>query len=163
MTLERWLAIFFLLFFIAYGYGAYFTMDQHVPLVLQKNPMWPSSFPKLLSICGVIFSLSVIIGFEKTPAEVQKDNIDYHNLGKYHVRRALLFIVLMFAYALTLRPLGFILSTMLFVNLGSILLGERRYILLFIVSLLITLGVWYLVDKGLGIFLRPWPEFININ
>ena len=64
---------------------------------------------------------------------------------------------LMVVYALALRPAGFLLSTSLFLILGSAILGERRWLTMILVAALATGIVWWLVDEVLGIFLRPLP------
>jgi len=60
-------------------------------------------------------------------------------------------------YALTLRPLGFVGSTVGFLVLGAVLLGERRFHILIPVAAVAVGSIWYLVQEVLGIFLRPWP------
>ena len=45
----------------------------------------------------------------------------------------------------------------LFLILGAVLLGERRWVLTIVVALIATGAVWWLVDRALGIFLRPLP------
>ena len=67
----------------------------------------------------------------------------------------------MVAYALLLRPTGFLLATSGFLIGGSVLLGERRWITMIVVASIATLGIWYLVQEVLGIFLRPLPFFLG--
>jgi putative tricarboxylic transport membrane protein len=68
----------------------------------------------------------------------------------------------MVAYALLLRPLGFLGSTVGFLVIGSMILGERRLHILIPVALIASGGIWYLVQEVLGIFLRPWPFFLGV-
>ena len=63
----------------------------------------------------------------------------------------------MAVYALVLRPVGFLAATFLFLSIGSLILGERRYLVIAIVSAAATAGIWYLVNVVLGIFLQPLP------
>jgi putative tricarboxylic transport membrane protein len=63
----------------------------------------------------------------------------------------------MSVYGLSLRPLGFLLSTSLFLMAGFLLLGERRPTWLIGVAVLVTVGFWALMSLGLGVFLSPWP------
>ena len=83
------------------------------------------------------------------------------NWQKYNVKDALTLISGMIIYALTLRSLGFLAATFLFLSLGAVLLGERRFLLLFLVSALASYGIWYLVDAVLGIYMTPFPAFLN--
>ena len=64
MTLDRWIAFVILSVALAYGYTAFFTMDQLLPPFMQRNPIWPSTFPKILSILTVITSLIILLGLE---------------------------------------------------------------------------------------------------
>jgi putative tricarboxylic transport membrane protein len=68
---------------------------------------------------------------------------------------------LMVAYALLLRPLGFLVATFLFLTCGSFILGERRFVLMAVVAAIAAGFIWYLVDVVLGIFLSPLPLFLN--
>jgi putative tricarboxylic transport membrane protein len=127
---------------------------------MQRNPIWPSTFPKVLSLLGIAASLVIVLGLEKGEAKI--GDIDYRKLWEYNLGQALLLLGLMVLYALLLRPAGFILSTSGFLILGSVILGERRFILTVIIAAIATGVVWYLVQVVLGIFLRPLPVFMGI-
>ena len=159
MALDRWIALVLLCGFCAYAYAAFFMMDQLLPPILQRNPIWPSTFPKVLAIGGIAISLLVLIGIEKSPNPDAME-INYRRLTEYKAGQAAILIALMVAYALLLRPLGFLASTFLFLAIGSVLLGERRYLLVAFVAALAAGGIWYLVEEVLGIFLRPLPIFL---
>jgi putative tricarboxylic transport membrane protein len=162
MALDRWIALAFIALCCVYGYAAFFTMDDLLPPILRRNPVWPSTFPKILTVLGIIVGLVVLF----TPKPEAKDapakdgTIDLSRLGDYHVGQAIALLVLMVAYALTLRPLGFLGSTIGFLALGAIILGERRYHILLPVVAVAAGSIWYLVQEVLGIFLRPWPGFL---
>ena len=161
MALDRWIAFVILLICLTYGYAAFFTMDDLLPPIMQRAPIWPSSFPKVLAVGAVILSLAIVLGFEKSPSKGDAADINLSRLGDYNVGQALLLLGLMVAYALLLRPLGFLASTFLFLFMGSFILGERRYGLMALVSALAAGGVWWLVDGVLGVFLRPFPMFLT--
>lgn len=161
MTLERWIALILLLICLVYGYTAFFTMDASLPPFMQRNPVWPSTFPKLLAVLGVISSLLVLLNIEKNAWTPGENDIDYRRLGDYKIGQAIALLVLMVAYALALRPLGFIGSTTLFLVLGAALLGERNFKVLVPVAIASSLVVWWLVQQVLGIFLRPLPFFLG--
>ncbi len=159
MALDRWIAFFLLLAFAIYGYTAFFTMDELLPPIMQRNPVWPSSFPKVLAIGGTVSALIVLLGFEKS-SDPDAADINYRKLTQYKLGQALGLLGLMVVYALVLRPLGFIVATFLFLALGSLVLGERRYLIIAIVSGLAAGGIWYLVNVVLGIFLPALPSFM---
>ncbi|PSL21169.1 tripartite tricarboxylate transporter TctB family protein [Shimia abyssi] len=159
MALDRWIALVLLGVCLAYGYAAWFTMDSGLAPFMRRNPIWPSTFPKVLSVLGIVASLIILLGLEK--GEEKELDIDYRRLGDYHLGQALMLLALMVAYALCLRPLGFIFSTSAFLILGSFILGERKWHIMVPIALFATLVVWYLVQQVLGIYLRPLPGFIG--
>jgi len=130
MALDRWIALVILGVALAYGYAAFFLMDHLLPPFMQRNPVWPSTFPKILSVLAILVAMSILLGVEKP------------------------------AYAFTLRPLGFFISTIGFLSLSSIILGERGFIKLLVITGSATFVIWYLVEQVLGIFLRPLPAFL---
>ncbi|GAA6191622.1 tripartite tricarboxylate transporter TctB family protein [Phaeobacter sp. NW0010-22] len=159
MALDRWIALILVGICLAYGYAAWFTMDGGLAPFMKRNPIWPSTFPKVLSVIGLLLSLVILLGLEKS--ELKVADIDYRRLGEYKLGQALMLLALMVGYALCLRPMGFIFSTCAFLILGSFILGERKWLVMVSVSLIATLIVWYLVQQVLGIYLRPLPGFIG--
>ena len=159
MALDRWLALIILLICLAYGYAAFFTMDAGLPPFMKRNPIWPSTFPKVLAVLGVVTALVILLGFESNKGEVKDGEINYRRLTDYKIGQALLLLGMMVAYALLLRPLGFLLSTVGFLVVSGVVLGERNFKLLIPVALVAAGVVWYLVQVVLGIFLSPWPGF----
>src|SRR6056300_329954 len=132
MALDRWVALVLLGICLAYGYTAWFMMDGALPPIMKRLAVWPSYFPKVLSIAGIILSLIVLLCIEK--GEVKVGDIDYRRLHEYKLGQVLALLGLMVAYAIFLRPAGFLLATS---------------------------GFWYLVQEVLGIFLRPLPFFMG--
>ncbi|MEM6727195.1 MAG: tripartite tricarboxylate transporter TctB family protein [Pseudomonadota bacterium] len=161
MAVDRWIAFVILSLCIVYGYGAYFTMDGLLPPIMRQRPIWPSTFPKVLVAGGILFSLIILLGIEKAPEKKDAADISLSRLGEYKYGQAIILLGLMVAYALLLRPLGFIASTFLFLTVGSFVLGERRYLIMVLVSAAAAGFVWSLVDSVLGIFLRPLPMFLT--
>jgi len=161
MALDRWIALTILLICLIYGYTAFFTMDAGLPPFMRRNPIWPSTFPKALAVMGIVVSMAILLGFEKSSGEIKDGEINYRRLGDYKIGQAVGLLALMVAYALLLRPAGFLISTFSFLMLGALLLGERKLQYLVPVALIATVGIWYLVQQVLGIYLRPWPFFLG--
>lgn len=159
MALDRWIALVLLGICLTYGYAAWFTMDDNLAPFMRRNPIWPSTFPKVLSILGIIASLVILLGFEKSPPKDAE--IDYRRLHEYNLGQAIMLIALMVAYALCLRPLGFLFSTSAFLVFGAFILGERKWHIMLPVALIATIAVWYLVQEVLGIYMRPLPGFFG--
>lgn len=161
MALDRWIALVILAVCLAYGYAAFFTMDADLPPFMQRNPIWPSSFPKVLAILATLTALFILLGFETNNGGVKEGDIDYRRLTDYKIGQAIMLLGLMVAYALLLRPAGFLPSTVGFLVLGATVLGERKFHWLILVAGLAAGLIWYLVQVVLGIFLSPWPSFIG--
>lgn len=159
MALDRWVALVLLGICLIYGCTAWFMMDSALPPIMKRLAVWPSSFPKVLSIAGIILSSVVLLGVEK--GEEKMGDIDYRRLHEYKLGQALVLLGLMVAYAILLRPAGFLLATSGFLIGGSMILGERRWFVMIVVSTIATFGIWYLVQEVLGIFLRPLPYFMG--
>ena len=160
MALDRWIALVFVLIFLIYGYTAFFGMDHLLAPIMRRNPVWPSTFPKILSVSGLIISMVVLLNFEKT-SNVIGDDMSLSKWRQYKLLDAVLLILGMIFYAVFLRNLGFIVATFLFLFLGGVLLGERRYLLSLVISAISSYGVWYLVDSVLGIYMTPYPQFVK--
>ena len=41
MALDRWIALIIALVFLIYGHTAFFGMDDLLPPILKRNPIWP--------------------------------------------------------------------------------------------------------------------------
>jgi len=161
MTLERAIAGIFILLCLIYGYTAFISMEANL-LPFEKNMTFlPNTMPKWLSILGVITGLVVVIqSGPKNSTPIDPSEIDYRNMRQYKLGQALFLLGLMVAYALLLRPFGFLAATTLFLAGGSLILGERKYHVLIPIAVSTSVIIWYLVQEVLGIFLRPWPWFI---
>jgi len=160
MALDKWIAVIFLVISIVYGYASYtyplLPFEQYMVFL-------PNTMPLALSGLGILLSLIIILSPRK-PADADGNslgNIDTSKLGEYKTGQALGLIVAMIFYALALRPVGFILATILFLVGTGWILGERKVHIMFLSALVGTLSIWYLVQEALGIFLRPLPWFIS--
>ena len=138
-----------LAFCITYG-----VISQQITLLpFQANVAFHArTMPEVLSVMGTGLSL-LIIAF---PASKERPS-----LAGFNWLAAVLFLILMSLYGLTIRPLGFILSTSLFLVAGFALLGERSLVKLLLVALPIAFGFWVLMTQGLDVFLEPLPWFLK--
>ncbi len=160
MTLERAIAGIFVVVCLVYGYTAFVVMEAGLLPFELNMTFLPNVLPKWLSVLGVVVGVVVLIqSGPKADKETDPDSIDFRNLRQYKLSQAILLLVFMVAYALLLRPIGFVTATTLFLVLGAVTLGERRYVVLVPVAVLAAFLIWYLVQEVLGIFLRPWPWF----
>jgi putative tricarboxylic transport membrane protein len=158
MKLDKWIAVLFLLLCLIYGYTA-FTYEL---LPFERNMSFlPNPMPMTLSVLGGILALVLIFAPETAPDDGEVlGTIEVSKLRQYKLGQAIVLLLAMVAYALALRPIGFMASTVLFLAGGSFILGERRYLIMIPIAVTGAFGIWYLVQEMLGIFLRPWPWFI---
>ncbi len=158
MKLDKWIAVLFLLLCLIYGYTA-FTYEL---LPFERNMSFlPNTMPITLSVLGGILALVLIFAPETAPDDGEVlGTIEVSKLRQYKLGQAIVLLLAMVAYALALRPIGFMASTVLFLAGGSFILGERRYLIMIPIAVTGAVGIWYLVQEMLGIFLRPWPWFI---
>ena len=157
MSLDRWIALVILSISLLYSYAAFFTMDQLLPPFMQRNPIWPSTFPKILGVLSILVSAIIVLGFEKNKNSKDGTEIDYRRLFDYNLGQAVFLIIMMAAYALSLRPLGFFISTITFLTVSGYALGERKIFRLFLIIAIASFIIWYLVQQVLGIYLKPLP------
>ena len=160
MALDKIIVLIFTTIFLIYGYTSFYEMDNLLPPILKMNPVWPSTFPKYISILGLIICFLILIKFEKTKTDTE-DNIIFSKILSYNYKHVLYLIAGMVSYAFCLRPLGFVVSTFLFLFFGSVLLGERNYIKSLIIILIATISIWYLVHEILDIYMNPLPSFFK--
>ena len=69
------------------------------------------------------------------------------------------FCAMMSLYGLALRPLGFLLSTALFLACGFYVLGERRYWLILSIAFCVTGLFWWLMSEVLDVYLPALPQW----
>ncbi len=160
MALDKWIAVFFLLVCLIYGYASF----TYPLLPFERNMAFlPNTMPMVLSVAGVVLSL-VILLMPSAKADAEGDalgSLDAAKLRTYQFRPALALIAAMIVYALALRPVGFLAATTLFLVGTGWILGERKLHIMVPVALCGAGAVWFLVQEMLGIFLRPLPGWLS--
>ena len=139
----------FLMFFTVYGIYAW-----EIPLLPfeQYEAVDSSTLPKIYAGLGVIFSfLGVIAQFIKYRDE--GDDPPPLGLKKENVLTIAQVIVLMVIYSALLEPLGFIVSTLLFLIAGFWVMGERRGRILLLSSVPMVVIFWLIMTQLLDIYL----------
>ena len=160
MALDKWIAVFFLLLCIVYGYASF----TYPLLPFERNMAFlPNTMPMVLSVAGAFLAL-VILLMPPPKADAEGDalgSIDVAKLRKYQIGPALALIAAMIVYALALRPVGFLAATTAFLVGTGWILGERKLHVMVPVALFGAGAVWFLVQEMLGIFLRPLPGWLS--
>jgi putative tricarboxylic transport membrane protein len=146
-------ALVILAFSIVYG-----AMALNIPEApgIEGSGVTPSSLPIALSAMGIVTSLLILIlpAARRTGGNV--DEATFTAAFKGLDRRCAVFLfLLMVGYGLTLKPFGFLISTILFLCGGFWVMGERRIKLMLLVSIGVTVGFWFVLTQLLRIYLEP--------
>ena len=160
-NLDKWIATFFLVITLAYGYST--ATYQLLPF--ERNMVFlPTTLPTGLAIISALLCMLIIL----TPSQPTKDSdSETEDLGfakyfeQYEVGQALYLVLAMVAYALALRPIGFLATTTLFLVATGWILGARHLQLMIPIAAISAFSIWYLVQETLGLYLRPFPWFLS--
>ena len=146
-------ALILLTFSIAYGLLAY-----KIPLTLlaQRETFNARTMPFALGIIGTLLSFFILVlpSGQTDEEDNVKDafrGLDWPSVG--------FLIGMMIFYSITLRFLGFVISSTIFLVGGFYILGERRIWLLFIGSVPLVLFIWFLMSRILGMYIAPGEIF----
>lgn len=133
--------------------AAYWWLASDIRMLpFQKTQAFNAqTMPLALGAIGVVLSLAILV----SPGSSDKPEVAGFRWGL-----GLAMLVLMVFYGLTIRPLGFILSTTLFLIGGYMLLGERRPLLLLAAALAPVVAFWLLMTQVLDVYVAPLPEFL---
>jgi putative tricarboxylic transport membrane protein len=153
MKTEKAGALILLLFSITYG-----LLSFKVPLTFlaQRETFNARTMPLALGIIGTILSFLILI----LPSGKTEENgkvkdvfrgLDWTSVG--------LLIGIMIFFSITLRFLGFVISSIIFLVGGFYILGERRIWLLLIGSVPLVLFIWFLMSRILGMYIAPGEIF----
>jgi len=144
-----------LLFFIFSGFYLYTAHQIQVFAFDEDAAFNAKTFPIYLGYAGLIFSALYIILPETKPSNVDLKILDY--------KKTIILVILMILYGLTILRIGYFLSTSLFLVSSYIVLGERKWIWIFILSFPFVAIFMYLLHGLLNIYLRdPFLQFIGI-
>ena len=146
-------ALILLIFSITYGLLAF-----KIPLTFlaQRETFNAQTMPFALGIIGTLLSFLILVlpSGQTDEKEEIKDafrGLDWPRVG--------LLIGIMIFYSITLRFLGFVISSIIFLMGGFYILGERRIWLLFIGSVPLVLFIWFLMSRILGMYIAPGEIF----
>ena len=81
-------------------------MDYLLPPILQRNPVWPSTFPKILSVMGLIACALVFLNIEKSEKQVG-DDLDISNWRAYKIIHAFIANIWHGRLRFGIAPVGF--------------------------------------------------------
>jgi len=149
MTKSRLGSLFFLLFSILYFYKSF---DIHLLPGSHYEAMTARTFPYYLGLFGILLSLIILIGsFIKMETN---DLFDLENLKTFDFKKGFYFVLAMLFYGYTIRTLGFIISTILFLIIGFRILGEKNIKVILLTSFGVSIVFWLLLTQVLGVYIQ---------
>ena len=144
-----------LLFFVFSGFYLYYAHQIRVFSFDENAPFNAKTFPIYLGYTGLFFSGLYIVLPEKKPSNVNLSVLDY--------KKTITLVILMILYGLTILRVGYFLSTSIFLVLSYILLGERKWLWIFLLSFPFVAIFMYLLHGLLNIYLRdPFLQYIGV-
>ena len=136
------ISLLFFIFSAFYLYTAYqirvFSFDEDAAFNAKTFPIYLGYFG--MFIAGLKIALP-----EKTSEEVDQQFLNY--------KKTLVLVLIMVIYGLTIRPVGFFLSTSLFLLSSYYFLGERRWLRMFMLSFPFVAIFMFLIHGLLDIYL----------
>ncbi|WP_423909400.1 tripartite tricarboxylate transporter TctB family protein [Candidatus Spongiihabitans sp.] len=145
-------ALIFLIFSVAYGVS---SRDIKIPLFAEEDVFNSRTLPIALAILGGTTSLLLLI----LPSSSGKEASVGEAFRGLYWKEVILLLILMVVYGLTIKVVGFIVSTILFLALGFWILGERRIKVILLTSVPLVLVFWYILSQLLDIYIDPGSFF----
>ena len=134
-----------LLFFIFSAFYLYTAYQIRVFSFDENAAFNAKTFPIYLGYFGMFIAALKIVLPEKASEEVDQKFLNY--------KKTLILVLIMVAYGLVIRPVGFFLSTSLFLISSYYFLGERRWLRMFMLSFPFVAIFMFLVHGLLDIYL----------
>lgn len=119
-------------------------------LKLHNGQSWalsPALFPLIITISILLFSLSLII------KSLKEKHADTEAIRTQGAVKLIFVIIISILYLIFLQKLHFLISSIIYLFLFLFILGERRWWLLEIISLITPALIQYIFGNLLGVFL----------
>ena len=144
-----------LLFFIFSGFYLYTAHHIQVFTFDENAAFNAKTFPIYLGYAGLFFSGLKLILPDPDTIKVEHKTLEY--------KKTALLIVIAIIYGATILKVGYFLTTSLFLFASYYFLGERRWILMFLLSFPFVAFFMYLLHGILEIYLRdPFLQSIGV-
>lgn len=157
MAREKVGALIILLFSISYG-----LLATRIPLTFlaQQETFTPRTMPYALAVIGALLSFLIIALPTVDPAG--KKSLPEETQG-FDWSTAILLTAMMLVFGLTMKWLGFILASILFLLAGFWILGERRKRLMLLTAIPLVCVLWVIMSILLGVYIAPGEIFYQLG
>ena len=152
INITKVISLLFFIFSAFYLYTAYniqvFSFDENAPFNAR-------TFPIYLGYAGLFFSALKIILPDRMNIKVDYKNLEF--------KKTALLVLIAIIYGATILKVGYFLTTSLFLASSYYALGERRWLLIFILSFPFVGAFMYLLHGVLDIYLRdPFLKLLGV-
>ena len=146
------ISLLFLIFSAFYLNTAYqiqvFSFDENAPFNAK-------TFPIYLGYAGMFFSSLKLVLPDPNTIKVKHRNLEY--------KKTAILVLIAIIYGATILKVGYFLTTSFFLMGSYYFLGERRWILMFMLSFPFVAAFMYLLHGVLDIYLRdPFLKLIGV-
>jgi len=114
--------------------------------------MTASTFPYYIGLAGIIISTMILI-FSFIEKDEEILSLSY--LKTLDFKTTVYFVGAMMFYGFTIRSLGFILATIIFLLIGFVLLKERNIKRILLISVGVSVGFYLILNNVLGVYIEP--------
>ncbi len=154
MTKTRVGSLFFLVFSAIYFYQSF---NIHLLPGSHYEAMTAKTFPYYLGLMGIVIScLMLALSYIKIDID---DLFDWDKLKKFDFKKGLYFVVAMLFYGFTIRTLGFIIATIIFLIIGFRILEEKNWKIILYTSFGVSIIFWFLLTQILGVYIEQGMIF----
>ena len=149
---DRIISLLFFIFSVFYLYTAYqiqvFSFDENAPFNAR-------TFPIYLGYAGLFFSGLKIILPDPITIKVEHRTLEY--------KKTAILVLIAIIYGALILKVGYFLTTSLFLMASYYFLGERRWVLMFMLSFPFVAAFMYLLHGVLDIYLRdPFLQMLGV-
>lgn len=146
-------SIFFLAFSCFYFFNVFNIKEMPGA---EWEVMTPSTFPFYLGLTGIVVSLLLLV---LSFISKEKQYLSKQYLKSLDFKTVGYFVIIMIFYGFTIRSLGFIIATVLFLAAGFIILQERNIKRVLLISVCVSVGFYLLLNNILGVYIDPGMVF----
>ncbi len=141
------------IFFLAFSCFYFFNVFKIKEMPgAEWEVMTASTYPFYLGIIGIVVSLLLLV---LSFLNKEKDFLSMSYLKSLDFKTVGYFVIIMIFYGFTIRPLGFIIATILFLAAGFIILQERNIKRVLLISVGVSVGFYLLLNNVLGVYIDP--------
>ena len=144
-----------LLFFVLSAFYLYTAYQIQVFSFDEDSPFNAKTFPIYLGYAGMFFSGLKLILPDPNTIKVEHKTLEY--------KKTVILVLIAIMYGATILKIGYFLTTSLFLMASYYFLGERRWLLMFLLSFPFVAAFMFLLHGILDIYLRdPFLKLIGV-